>query len=396
MAAVNQALQIKSKLPDIGTTIFTVMSQLAVEYNAINLGQGFPEFNPDKKLLDLVNEAMRAGHNQYAPMPGIPSFRDQIAKKIKKLYGTHIDADSEVTVTSGATEALMVAIQAVVHPSDEVIIIEPSYDSYMPCIKLAGGVPVYVQLNKPTKDKPSYSMDWQQLKDAINEKTKLIILNFPHNPTGITLKQEDLNTLAEITRDKNIFLIADEVYEHIVFKGQSFLSFLTHPELRAKTFAISSFGKTYHNTGWKIGYCIAPPSLTSEFRKIHQFTVFSVSTPMQYALAEFMKDSSHYLNLADFYEKKHDLLLNGLKNTKFKPISSDGTFFLLANYGEITNELESDFAIKLTKEIGVSLIPVSAFYHDTKSSNANNQILRFCFAKSDETLNQAIELLKKI
>lgn len=396
MSVINQAVELKSKLPDVGTTIFTIMSQLSVEHNAINLGQGFPEFNPDEQLLDLVNEAMRAGHNQYAPMPGIPIFRNEIAKKIKNLYNADINADTEVTVTSGATEALMVAIQAVVHPGDEVIIIEPCYDSYVPCIRLAGGVPIFVQLNKPTKNNPSYSMNWQQLKDAINNKTKLIILNFPHNPTGITLQQDDLNTLAEITRDKNIFLIADEVYEHIVFKGQKFLSFLTHPELRSKTFAISSFGKTYHNTGWKIGYCIAPKNLTAEFRKIHQFTVFSVPTPLQYALAEFMKDPSHYLKLSDFYEQKHDLLLNGLKQTKFKVIPSEGTFFLLADYSEISNELEADFAIKLTKEIGVGLIPVSAFYRDPKSKEANNQILRFCFAKSNETLEKAIELLKQI
>lgn len=396
MSVINQAVELKSKLPDVGTTIFTIMSQLSVEHNAINLGQGFPEFNPDEQLLDLVNEAMRAGHNQYAPMPGIPIFRNEIAKKIKNLYNADINADTEVTVTSGATEALMVAIQAVVHPGDEVIIIEPCYDSYVPCIRLAGGVPIFVQLNKPTKNNPSYSMNWQQLKDAINNKTKLIILNFPHNPTGITLQQDDLNTLAEITRDKNIFLIADEVYEHIVFKGQKFLSFLTHPELRSKTFAISSFGKTYHNTGWKIGYCIAPKNLTAEFRKIHQFTVFSVPTPLQYALADFMKDPFHYLKLSDFYEQKHDLLLNGLKQTKFKVIPSEGTFFLLADYSEISNELEADFAIKLTKEIGVGLIPVSAFYRDPKSKEANNQILRFCFAKSNETLEKAIELLKQI
>lgn len=396
MSVINQAVELKSKLPDVGTTIFTIMSQLSVEHNAINLGQGFPEFNPDEQLLDLVNEAMRAGHNQYAPMPGIPIFRNEIAKKIKNLYNADINADTEVTVTSGATEALMVAIQAVVHPGDEVIIIEPCYDSYVPCIRLAGGIPIFVQLNKPTKNNPSYSMNWQQLKDAINNKTKLIILNFPHNPTGITLQQDDLNTLAEITRDKSIFLIADEVYEHIVFKGQKFLSFLTHPELRSKTFAISSFGKTYHNTGWKIGYCIAPKNLTAEFRKIHQFTVFSVPTPLQYALADFMKDPFHYLKLSDFYEQKHDLLLNGLKQTKFKVIPSEGTFFLLADYSEISNELEADFAIKLTKEIGVGLIPVSAFYRDPKSKEANNQILRFCFAKSNETLEKAIELLKQI
>lgn len=396
MSVKNQALTIQSKLPDIGTTIFTVMSQLAVDHKAINLGQGFPEFNPDEKLLDLVNQAMRAGHNQYAPMPGIAALRIEIANKVKNLYGADVNADTEVTVTSGATEALMVAIQAVVQANDEVIVIEPNYDSYAPCIRLAGGIPVYVQLNKPTKEKLSYSMDWQQLKDAINEKTKLIILNFPHNPTGITLEQDDLDTLAAITRDKNIFLIADEVYEHIVFGNKKFLSFLTHAELREKTFAISSFGKTYHNTGWKIGYCVAPAKLMTEFRKVHQFTVFSVNTAVQVALAEFMKEPSHYLKLSDFYEKKHDLLLKGLEQTKFKAIPSDGTFFLLANYSDISDQLEADFAINLTKEVGVTLIPVSAFYQNTESLEANNHMLRFCFAKSDETLNKAIELLKTL
>ena len=396
MTLTNQALEIRSKLPDVGTTIFTVMSQLAVENNAINLGQGFPEFNPDEKLLTLVNDAMKEGHNQYAPMPGIPSLRNEIANKIKTLYGADINPDSEITVVSGATEALMVAINAIVHPGDEVIVIEPCYDSYVPCIRLAGGVPVFVQLKKPTKENPSYSMNWDQLKEAITDKTRLIILNFPHNPTGITLKQEDLDTLAEITREKNIFLIADEVYEHIVFNNKKFLSFLTHPELQAKTFAISSFGKTYHNTGWKIGYCVAPSKLSAEFRKIHQFTVFSVPTPFQFALAEFMKEPSHYLKLASFYEKKHDLLLNGLKETRFKAIPSDGTFFLLADYSEISDENELDFAIQLTKKMGVTLIPVSAFYQDSRSIEANNHILRFCFAKGDETLEKAIELLKKI
>lgn len=396
MTAVNQALEVNSKLPDIGTTIFTVMNQYATEHKAINLGQGFPEFNPNEKLLDLVNKAMRDGHNQYAPMPGIPVLRTEISNKVKKLYDVDVNPDTEVTVTSGATEALMVAIQAVVHRGDEVIIIEPSYDSYAPCIRLAGGVPIYVQLKKPTADNPTYRMDWEQLKGAITDKTKLIILNFPHNPTGITLNQEDLNTIAEITRNKNIYLIADEVYEHIVFKNEKFLSFLSHPELQSKTFAISSFGKTYHNTGWKIGYCIAPASLMAEFRKIHQFTVFSVPSPMQYALAEFIKDASHYTELSAFYQKKHDLLLNGLSKTKFNAIPSDGTFFLLADYSNISKEKEADFAIKLTKEIGVSLIPVSAFYRDPQAEEANNQILRLCFAKSDETLKKAIELLQKI
>ena len=389
-------LKIDSKLPDVGTTIFTVMSQLATEYQAINLGQGFPEFNPDEKLLDLVNEAMRQGHNQYAPMPGIPALRKQITNKVRALYGAEINADTEVTVTSGATEALMVAIQAVVRAGDQVIVIEPNYDSYAPCIRLAGATPIYVQLNKPTLDKPRYSMNWQQLKEAITEKTKLIILNFPHNPTGITLDKNDLDILAELIRNTNILLIADEVYEHIVFNEKPFLSFLTHPELREKAFVISSFGKTYNNTGWKIGYCIAPNILTTEFRKIHQFTVFSVPTPMQVGLAEYMKDPTPYLELSNFYEKKHDLLFNGLSETKFKPLKSDGTFFLLADYSEISNELEADFAVKLTKEIGVSLIPVSAFYRDTHSLEANNKILRFCFAKNDLTLDNAIKRLKKI
>ncbi|WP_306576055.1 methionine aminotransferase, partial [Oligella urethralis] len=332
MSLNSSGLSIKSKLPDVGTTIFSVMSQLALDHQAINLGQGFPEFNPDVKLLNLIDEAMRAGHNQYAPMPGIPSLRNQIAAKVNTLYGAQINPDTDVTVTSGATEALMVAIQAVVHPGDEVIVIEPNYDSYVPCIRLAGGQPVIVQLTKPTKDNLRYSMNWQQLKDAITDKTKLIILNFPHNPTGITLEQSDLDTLAEITRGKNIFLIADEVYEHIVFGDKKFLSFLSHEELKEKSFVISSFGKTYHSTGWKIGYCVASSKLMNEFRKVHQFTVFSVNTAIQVALAEFMKEPSHYLELSAFYEQKHDLLLNGLKDTKFKAIPSDGTFFLLADY----------------------------------------------------------------
>lgn len=396
MSLNSSGLSIKSKLPDVGTTIFSVMSQLAFDHQAINLGQGFPEFNPDVKLLNLIDEAMRAGHNQYAPMPGIPSLRNQIAAKVNALYGAQINPDTDVTVTSGATEALMVAIQAVVHPGDEVIVIEPNYDSYVPCIRLAGGQPVIVQLTKPTKDNLRYSMNWQQLKDAITDKTKLIILNFPHNPTGITLEQSDLDTLAEITRGKNIFLIADEVYEHIVFGDKKFLSFLSHEELKEKSFVISSFGKTYHSTGWKIGYCVASSKLMNEFRKVHQFTVFSVNTAIQVALAEFMKEPSHYLELSAFYEQKHDLLLNGLKDTKFKAIPSDGTFFLLADYSDIDDIAEIEFAIKLTKEVGVTLIPVSAFYKNSDSVEANNHMLRFCFAKSDETLIQAIERLKNL
>jgi len=386
----------KSKLPDVGTTIFTIMSQLANEYKAINLGQGFPDFNPDEKLVSLVNKAMINGHNQYPYMPGIQELRFAIADKINKLYTHSYDPDTEITVTNGATEALLSAILSIVHAGDEVIVIEPSYDSYVPCIALAGGTPVFVPLTPPSKLNSSYSIDWNKVKHAITEKTRLIILNFPHNPTGLTLKSSDLDAVEDLIKNKEIFLIGDEVYEHIVFGNKPFLSLSTREFLASRSFVISSFGKTYHTTGWKVGYCSAPKKLTAEFRKIHQFVVFTVSSPMQYAFAEFMKDPNTYLNLSWFYQEKHDFLYSGLLSTRFKPIKSEGTFFLLADYSDISSAHELDFATELTKKHGVTLIPVSAFYKDSSALASNNNLVRFCFAKKNETLEKALAVLSTI
>lgn len=387
---------IKSKLPDVGTTIFTIMSQLSNEYKAINLGQGFPDFNPDEKLVSLVNKSMMIGHNQYPYMPGVQELRFTIAEKINKLYSHNYDPETEITVTNGATEALLSSILSIVHAGDEVIVIEPCYDSYLPCIKLAGGTPVLVSLTPPSKNNPAYSIDWNKVKNAITDKTRLIILNFPHNPTGLTLNSSDLDAIEDLIKDKDIFLIGDEVYEHIVFSHKPFLSLSTRKFLASRSFVISSFGKTYHTTGWKVGYCSAPKALTAEFRKIHQFVVFTVSSPMQYAFAEFMKDPATYLNLSSFYQEKHDFLYNGLLTTRFKPIKSEGTFFLLADYSEVSVANELDFAKELTKKHGVTLIPVSAFYKDSSALASNNNLVRFCFAKKNETLEKALEVLSTI
>ncbi len=387
---------IKSKLPDVGTTIFTIMSQLANEHNAINLGQGFPDFNPDEKLVSLVNEAMKNGHNQYPYMPGVQELRFVIADKINQLYSHDYNPDTEITVTNGATEALMSSILSIIHSGDEVIVIEPCYDSYVPCIKLAGGILVFVSLTPPSKEKPAYSIDWTKVKNAITDKTRLIILNFPHNPTGLTLKESDLDAIENLIKDKEIFLIGDEVYEHIVFDNKPFLSLSTREFLASRSFVISSFGKTYHTTGWKVGYCSAPKAMMAEFRKIHQFVVFTVSSPMQYAFAEFMKDPSTYSNLSNFYQEKHDFLYDGLLNTRFKPIKSEGTFFMLADYSEISSANEFDFATELTKKHGVTLIPVSAFYKNSSALASNNHLVRFCFAKKNETLKKALDVLSTI
>lgn len=387
---------IQSKLPDIGTTIFTVMSQLSAEHNAINLGQGFPEFNPDEKLIQLVNQAMQEGHNQYPYMPGVTPLREEIAIKMKDLYGATYDPLTEITVTNGATEALMAAIVASVNTGDEVIVIEPCYDSYAPCIRLAGGIPIYVPLNPPNQQNASFTIDWDRVEENINQKTKLLILNFPHNPTGITLGEEDLDAIESILNKHNILVIADEVYEHIVFDNKPFLSLSSRPTIAKKAFVISSFGKTYHTTGWKIGYCCAPTNLMKEFRKIHQFMVFTVCSPMQYALAEYMKDKSTYTHLSQFYQQKHDLLFEGLSKTKFKPIKSAGTFFLLADYSAISDKDEFSFVSDLTKEHKVGLIPVSAFYKNPNSAEANNHLVRFCFAKYNDTLKNALSRIMNI
>lgn len=385
-----------SKLPDVGTTIFTVMSQLATDHQAINLGQGFPDFDPDKKLVDAVTKAMLDGHNQYPAMAGIPALRQAISTKVKSLYGFDYDPVTEITVTSGASEALMASIMAFVHPGDEVIIIEPFYDLYLPAITLAGGIPVVVSLQLPDSDTSSYSIDWDQVRSAVTPKTKLLILNFPHNPTGINLRESDLDALEKIVTDTGVLILSDEVYEHIIFNGQPHQSMCRRPVLADKSIVVSSFGKTYHVTGWKIGYCCAPASLMEEIRKVHQFMVFTVSSPMQVALAEYMKNDRPYLDLPAFYQRKHNKLLEGLKQTKLVPMPSEGTFFLLADYSNVSDMPELEFSRWLTIEKGVAVIPLSAFYEKPDAPTSNHRLIRFCFAKDDHTLDAAIDKLKSL
>ncbi|MDR7128178.1 methionine aminotransferase [Algoriphagus sp. 4150] len=380
-------MPIRSKLPHVGTTIFTVMSKLASDCKAINLSQGFPGFDSDPALLDLVNKYMKAGYNQYAPMSGVPLLRERIVEKAKLVYGIELDSESEVTVVSGATEALYAAITAVVNPGDEVILFDPAYDSYAPAVELNGGVPVFVSLSLP-----GFSVDWERVKAAISDKTQLIIVNTPHNPSGYVWTQEDLNTLAELIQDTGILVVSDEVYEHITFDGRQHLSLLTHPELRERTFVCGSFGKTFHVTGWKIGYCLAPSKLTEEFRKIHQFLTFSSATPLQYALADYLSEPSRYLALPDFYQKKRDLFCEGLKKTPFEFTPAQGSFFQMVSYAHLSDESDYDLSVRLTKEIGVASIPISVFFYDRKDP----KILRFCFAKDDSELNVALNRLLKM
>ncbi|MBX6319241.1 pyridoxal phosphate-dependent aminotransferase [Pigmentiphaga sp.] len=387
---------INSKLPDVGVTIFTVMSRLATETRAINLGQGFPDFDPDAGLLEKVAAAMSAGHNQYAPMAGVPELRRAISAKTQRLYGAAYDPETEITVTSGATQALMTAILASAGAGDEVIVLEPTYDSYVPAIKLAGATPIAVQLLAPTPQAPGYRPDWEAVKRAITPRTRALVINFPHNPTGAVLNDADLDELERILASTGIVLISDEVYEHIVFDGRQHASVARRPALASRSFLISSFGKTFHTTGWKIGYCCAPAPLSQEFRKIHQFMVFAVSTPMQYGLAAFLEDPRHYLDLPAFYQAKRDRLEAGLRQTRFKPLPCPGTYFLLADYSEISDAPESEFARWLTTEHGVAVIPIAAFHADPQAPSSNRQLVRFCFAKKDTTLDAALERLQEI
>ncbi|CAN5913183.1 pyridoxal phosphate-dependent aminotransferase [soil metagenome] len=383
----SKSILIDSKLPDIGTSIFTVMSKLATDHGAINLSQGFPDFNCPQELADLVNHYVQHGYNQYAPMPGVPVLREKISRKTALVYGPTPDPLTEVTVTSGATEALYAAVTAVVRPGDEVIILEPAYDLYVPAVRLNGGVPVLVPLTLP-----DFSVDWDLVKSRITPRTRLIMLNTPHNPSGAVLSRQDLDTLAELLENTNIFVVSDEVYEHIVFDGQQHHSLLTHPALAARSFVISSFGKTYHTTGWKIGYCVAPPALTTEFRRIHQFLTFSTSTPMQFALADFLDQTEHYLTLPAFYQQKRDLFCALLRETRFSFVPSPGTYFQTVRYEAITQENDEAFARRLTTEIGVAAIPYSVFYQQ----RTDHKLLRFCFAKNDDTLRQGVEKLTKL
>lgn len=389
-------MNIKSRLPKVGTNIFTVMSQLALDHNAVNLGQGFPDFTPDPVLLELVNKAMHDGHNQYPAMAGVPQLRKQISQKIESLYGHTYDQDTEVTVTAGATEALMASLLALVHPGDEVIVIEPFYDLYIPVIHLAGGVPVVVPMIAPSIDKPRYSVDWQHIEDSISPRTKMLVVNYPHNPTGAVLTAEDLDALEHLVQKYGILLLSDEVYEHIIFDGHTHLSLSTRPQLAQNAIIVSSFGKTYHITGWKMGYCTAIAAITTEIRKVHQFTVFTTSSPFQYALAAYMANPLPYMQLASFYEKRRDYLAERLKTTRFKPLACDGTFFMLADYSDVSAQNEAQFTRWLTTEHGVTTIPVSAFYHDPSHKNSNHQLVRLCFAKEDQTLDLAIDRLASI
>ncbi|MGJ1224538.1 methionine aminotransferase [Sphingobacterium siyangense] len=376
-----------SKLPHVGTTIFTKMTMLANEQQALNLSQGFPDFETDPKLVQLVSKAMKQGHNQYAPMIGAQTLRDTIAKKYREVYDVSVDATTELTVTSGGTQAIFTAIATVVRPQDEVIIFEPAYDCYAPTIELFGGKVIPVRLLAP-----DFQIDWDYVATLINSKTRLIIINNPNNPTGKVLGREELIKLGDLLSGTNALLLSDEVYEHIVFDGVSPQSVLEIPTLRERSFVIASFGKLLHTTGWKIGYCIAPEQLTQEFRKVHQFNVFSVNTPMQFAIAEYLEDINYVKGLSYFFQRKRDLLKDGLKGSRFKILPCEGTYFLNIDYSNISQEKEFEFACALTRQHKIATIPLSAFYKEA----TNQQVLRVCFAKKDETLVKAVEILNKV
>jgi methionine aminotransferase len=385
-------IPIDSKLPDVGTTIFTVMSQLANDCGAINLSQGFPSFDPPAGLIDRIIYHLRNGANQYAPMPGIESLRHAIAEKTERLHGRTIDANNEITVCTGATEGIFSAIQAVVRPGDEVIVFDPAYDSYEPAVTLAGGLTRHVPL-ATNNDGLGFGVDWQQLRDAICERTRLVIINFPHNPTGAILTADDLDVLAEILRESQAYLLSDEVYEHIIFDGKEHQSALRHEELWQRSLVISSFGKTFHATGWKIGYCIAPAELTAEFRKVHQFTTFTVSTPMQHGIADFLQsDPEFFEKLPAFYQRRRDHFCQLLDDTRFRFKPASSTFFQIVDYGEISDEDDVTLAKRWTRDIGVASIPLTVFCERPFTGTR----LRFCFAKDDDTLTAAVDKLRAL
>lgn len=380
-------MRIDSKLPAVGTTIFTKMSALASEYKAINLGQGFPDFDMSETLTALVSRAMKEGFNQYAPMPGLMSLRESLAEKVYSLYHNAINPETEITITPGGTYAIYTALTTLLQPGDEAIVFEPAYDSYIPGIEANGATAVTIPLTYP-----DYSINWEVVKQHISSKTKFIIINSPHNPTGAVLSKEDLVQLEKIVRDTNIFIISDEVYEHIIFDNLTHESILKYPSLFDRSFACFSFGKTYHCTGWKLGYCIAPASLMNEFRKIHQYNCFSCFTPSQVALAEYVKNKQAYLSIPEFYQEKRDYFIQLMRQTKFNLLQSRGSYFICASYENISDEKEADFAVRMTREYGVATIPVSSFY----KNGTDHRVLRFCFGKKKETLEQAVERLIKL
>lgn len=376
-----------SKLPKAGTTIFTIMSALANENKAINLSQGFPDFPVSEELITLVHSWMKKGMNQYAPMQGILPLREAIAEKMEDLYGIGYNPESEITITSGGTQAIYAAIAAVIREGDEVVVFEPAYDCYVPAIELNGGKAVHIPLKAP-----DYNIDWSEVKNAISSRTKMIMINTPHNPTGTVMAAMDMKELEKITTDTDILILSDEVYEHLIFDGLPHESVCRYPKLAERSFVIFSFGKMYHATGWKTGYCLAPQNLSAEFRKVHQFMVFSANTPIQYALADYVKKKEKYLELPAFYQDKRDYFIRLLKGSKFKFTPASGSYFQLLDYSDISNEKDTEFAIRITKEYRIASIPVSVFYEQP----VDNKLLRFCFAKTKDTLEQAAERLLKI
>ena len=378
---------IQSKLPNVGTTIFTVMSVLANEYKAINLGQGFPDYQMSEELIALVNKAMLSGNNQYVHMNGLVALREQLAEKIEGLYSIKVNPETEITITPGGTYAIYTALTTILQPGDEVIVFEPAYDSYIPNIEINGAVPVLIPLVYP-----DYKIDWELVKQKITPRTKLIMLNTPHNPTGAVLGTDDIVQLQVIVKGTGIFILSDEVYEHLIFDGKQHKSMMRYPDLYQRSFVCFSFGKVYNCTGWKLGYCVAPPDLMKEFRKVHQFNCFSCNSPVQFALTEFLKQKENYLQLGAFLQQKRDYLKTLMQQTKFKALPSYGSYFQLYSYIDITDESEKDFAIRLTKEYGVATIPTSVFY----KNGEDNKVLRFCFSKNENTLEEAANRLVKV
>lgn len=380
-------MKIESRLPDISTSIFAIMSKMAADHGAINLSQGFPDFSVDPVIIDLIHQYMKAGHNQYAPMPGAPALRNVIAEVISKTYNHQVNPETEITISAGATEALYASIAAFVHPGDEVIVFDPAYDSYNPAIRLNGGVPVHINLRYP-----DFSIDWEEVKSRITSRTRMIMVNTPQNPSGAVLTADDLKQLEQLAAEHDLIVLSDEVYERIIFDNIRHKSVLHYPNLAKRSIAVFSFGKTFHATGWKVGYAIAPEALTCEIRKTHQFITFSVNTPVQLALAEYMKTPTHYENLGSFYQQKRDYFLQGIKGSSFEPMPCHGSYFQSLSYKNISSLPDRQMAEELTVKHKVASVPVSVFYND----KTDNKLLRFCFAKSEQTLDQAMEILRKI
>lgn len=380
-------MKIESRLPDIGTSIFATMSKMALENGAINLSQGFPDFDIDEKLVNLVHHYMTEGNNQYAPMPGVPVLRNAIAEVISTTYNYKADPETEITVTAGATEAIFAIISAFISPGDEVILFDPAYDSYDPAIRLNGGIPIQINL-----EYPDFTIDWDLVRKKISLKTKMIMVNTPHNPSGSVFSQNDLNELERIALQHNLLVLSDEVYDRLIYDGISHYSVLRSPALASRSLAVFSFGKTFHATGWKSGYVIAPPALTTEVRKTHQFIIFSVNTPVQWALADHLKDHNNIIHLGSFYQKKRDFFINQLKGSSFEPMPCHGSYFQLLSFKNISTKSDREMAEELTKRFKVASIPISVFYKD----KSDNKLLRFCFAKREETLERAAAILRKI